>query len=155
MLTDMKAIDALSFRTIGCAIAVHKALGPGVLEMPLVRALALELAAHGIPYRRDVPIDLWYKGQPLGCGYRLDLLIDDTIIIEVKSVKQIADIHQKQLLSYLKLTGRPLGLLINFNVPILREGISRTINSVPREGEAIGVVRPLDPPPEALEDVYS
>lgn len=148
MLSDMKVIDALSYRTIGCAIAVHKALGPGVLEIPIVRALTVELAAQRIPFRRDVPIDLWYKGQPLGCGYRLDILIDDTIIIEVKSVRQIADVHQKQLLSYLKLTGRPLGLLINFNVPILHDGISRTINTVSRQENAIGVIRPAEPPPD-------
>ena len=155
MLTDMKAIDALTYQTIGCAIAVHKALGPGVLEMPIVRALAIELTTKRIPFRRDVPIDLWYKGQPLGCGYRLDLLIDDTIIIEVKSVKQIADVHQKQLLSYLKLTGRPLGLLINFNVPILHDGVSRTINTIPRQENAIGVVRPQDPSPEELDELDS
>lgn len=150
MHTDMKAIDALTYRTIGCAIVVHKALGPGVLETPIVRALAVELEAEGIPYRRDVPIDLWYKGQPLGCGYRLDLLIDDTIIVEVKSVQQIADVHKKQLLSYLRLTGRPLGLLINFNVPVLRDGVARTINSVSRQEDAIGVIRPAEPHPHEL-----
>jgi GxxExxY protein len=150
MLRDMRTIDALAYRTIGCAMAVHKALGPGVLETPIVHAFAMELAAQEIPYRRDVPVDLWYKGQPLGCGYRLDLLIDDTIIVEVKSVRQITDVHQKQLLSYLKLTGRPLGLLINFNVPILRDGISRTINSAQRRDDAIGVVRPLKPPPDEV-----
>lgn len=153
MHTDMKAIDALSYRTIGCAIAVHKALGTGVLEMPIVHALGIELAADGIPYRRDVPIDLWYKGQPLGCGYRLDLLIDDTIIVEVKSVQQIADVHRKQLLSYLKLTGRPLGLLINFNVPILRDGVTRTINTISRQENVIGVVRPAEPQPHELHEL--
>jgi GxxExxY protein len=152
MLTDMTTIDALADRTIGCAIAVHKALGPGVLENPITRAFAIELTAQRIPFRRDVPIDLWYKGQPPGCGYRLDLLIDDTIVIEVKSVKEFADVHHKQLLSYLKLTGRPLGLLINFNVPILRDGVSRSINTTARQENAVGVVRPAKPPPEQVTD---
>ncbi|MBA2303343.1 MAG: GxxExxY protein [Acidobacteria bacterium] len=141
MLTDRTAIDFLSYRTIGCALRVHRALGPGVLELPNTLALAEELSAATIRYRRDVPVAIIYKGKPLGCGYRLDLLVEDTLIVEVKSVRELTDVHKKQLLSYLKLTGRPIGLLINFNVPLLQQGITRLINDGDRGGPAVAEIR--------------
>jgi len=143
MLTERTAIDFLSYRTIGCALKVHKALGPGVLELPNMLALGQELSAEGIDHRLDVPVTVVYGGRPLGCGYRLDVLIEDTIIVEVKSVKQVTDVHKKQLLSYLKLTRRPLGLLINFNVALLQQGVSRLINDPPGEGPARAIIRPV------------
>jgi GxxExxY protein len=160
MLTDRTAIDFLSFRTIGCALRVHRALGPGILEMPNILALGEELSAEAINYRRDVPVPVVYKGKSLGCGYRLDILVEDTIIVEVKSIRQVADVHKKQLLSYLRLTGRPLGLLINFNVPLLQQGITRLVNNLSEDrastGGAVRAARPLadhampteDPHPE-------
>ena len=138
VLTDPAAIDFLSYRTIGCALRVHKALGPGIVEHPNLLALAEELSAEAIRYRLDVPVSVVYRGKPLGYGYRLDLLVEDTLIVEVKSVKEVVDIHKKQLLSYLRLTRRPLGLLINFNVRLLQEGITRVINSKTADGPAIG-----------------
>jgi GxxExxY protein len=145
MLTDRTAIDFLSYRTIGCALRVHRTLGPGVLEMPNILALAEELSAEAINYRLDVPMAVVYKGKSLGCGYRLDILVEDTIIVEVKSVKQVTDVHKKQLLSYLRLSGRPLGLLINFNVVLLQQGITRLANNLTGDQAATGVVRGARP----------
>jgi GxxExxY protein len=141
MLTDRAAIEFLSYRTIGCALKVHRTLGPGVLELPNTLALAEELSAAGIHFRRDVPVAIVYKGTPLGCGYRLDLLIEDTLIVEVKSVREVTDVHKKQLLSYLKLTRRPVGRLINFNVALLQQGITRLINDAGSAGPAVAEIR--------------
>jgi GxxExxY protein len=86
------------------------------------------LRDEGLSFARDVPVAIVYKGRQLGCCYRLDFLIEDTIIVELKSVREVIEVHKKQVLSYLKLTRRPLALLINFNVPVLQRGISRFIN---------------------------
>ena len=128
MVTDRAAINALSYRVIGCAIAVHQELGPGLLERAYVLAMAEELKLEGIARRLDVPVPVFYRGKSLGCGYRMDMLVADAIVLELKSVNGIADIHQKQLMSYLKIAKLPLGLLINFNVSLLRDGITRVIN---------------------------
>lgn len=128
MLTDRNSINRLSYRVLGCAIEVHRTLGPGLLEKPYVLALAEELSIDNITCRLDVPVPVSYRGKLLGCGYRIDVLVEETMILEVKSVKSVADVHRKQLLSYLKLTKLPLGLLVNFNVNLLRDGITRIIN---------------------------
>ena len=128
MLTDRPAINQLSYKVIGCAIAVHRELGPGLLERPYVLALAEELRLANLAYRLDVPVPVVYRGKRLGCGYKLDCLIERAIILEAKSIRAVAEIHQKQLLAYLKLMKLPLGLLINFNVAVLRLGITRVIN---------------------------
>ena len=128
MVTDRAAINALSYRVIGCAIAVHRELGPGLLERTYVLAMAEELNLEGIVRRLDVPAPVLYRGKSLGCGYRMDILVADTIVLELKSVNGTADIHHKQLMSYLKIAKLPLGLLINFNVSLLRDGITRIIN---------------------------
>ena len=135
MLTDRTSLNKLSFKVLGCAIEVHRALGPGLLERPYVLAMAEEFKVQGIEYGLDVAVPVIYRGKALGCGYRVDVLVEESIVVEVKSVKEVAEIHRKQLLSYLKLTKLPLGLLINFNVGLLRDGVTRMINlpSVGRE----------------------
>lgn len=121
-------IDRLAHRVIGAAIEVHRHLGPGFLESVYEEALCNELELQGIPYRRQHPVSLDYKGQLVGEG-RLDLLVRDNLIVELKAVDTLAPIHTAQVLAYLKMTGWPLALLINFNVSVLKEGIKRVILS--------------------------
>ncbi|HYP41127.1 MAG TPA: GxxExxY protein [Chloroflexia bacterium] len=121
-------LDLLAHSVIGAAIEVHRLLGPGFLEAVYEEALCIELRLRGIPFARQVVVALDYKGQAVGEG-RLDLLIENSLIIELKAVDTLLPIHSAQLLSYLKMTGHPLGLLINFNVPILKYGIKRTVLS--------------------------
>jgi len=117
--------DPLTEKVIGCAIEVHRALGPGLLESAYQQCLAYELKLNGIPFRTEVPVPIAYKGIQLECGYRLDFVGDDRLILELKSVDEITGIHRAQLLTYLKLTGIPTGLLINFNVARLIDGLER------------------------------
>src|SRR5438045_8370116 len=112
---------------IGGAIAVHKALGPGLLESVYQKCLCQELSIRGIPFEREVPLPLEYKGIHLGCGYRVDLLVANSVVVEIKSVEALAPIHEAQLLTYLRIGGWRLGLLINFNVAVLKSGIRRRI----------------------------
>lgn len=115
-------------RVIGFAIEVHRALGPGLLESAYEKCLCYELAQSGTRFMRQVPLSVRYKGIALDCGYRMDLLIDDLVIVEIKAVECLAAIHEAQLLTYLKLAAKPVGLLINFNVPVLKQGIKRMVN---------------------------
>ena len=124
----MKTIDSLSYKVIGCAMEVHNTLGPGLLETAYEKALIHELRLKGLTVTSQVPVDMNYKGVNLGEGLRLDLLVEDSLIIELKSVEGLKPIHYKQLLTYLKLTNKRIGLLINFKVDNLREGIKRVIN---------------------------
>jgi GxxExxY protein len=117
--------DDLSRHVIGCAIEVHRTLGPGLLESTYETCLAHELSLAGIPFATQVPIPVIYKGVKLDCGYRLDMLVDNQLVLELKSVEQLLGIHQAQLLTYLKLAQLPVGLLINFNVTMLKTGIRR------------------------------
>lgn len=112
---------------IGAAIEVHRELGPGLLESTYEECLCRELELRGIPFKRQFPLPVVYKGVRLDCGYRLDLLVADAIVIELKAIASIEPIHEAQLMTYLKLGGWKLGLLINFNVPILKDGIRRRI----------------------------
>jgi len=112
---------------IGCAIEVHRNLGPGLLESSYETCLAYELECNAIPYAVQVPMPLKYKQVKLDCGYRLDLLVDNALIIELKSVEKLLGIHQAQLLTYMKLAQVETGLLINFNVQILKDGIKRFV----------------------------
>ncbi len=114
-------------KVIGAAIEVHKALGPGLLESSYEQCLAHELKLRGVPFQRQVPLPVAYKGVTLHSGYRLDLLVDKKVVIELKSVERFEPIHKAQVLTYLKLGGFTLGLLINFNVPILKNGIQRIV----------------------------
>ncbi len=119
--------DDLSNRVIGCAIEVHRALGPGLLESAYEQCLAHELALNGIDFKLQCPLPVRYKDVCLDCGYRIDVLVDSALIVELKSVDHIDRIHEAQLITYMKLAGVKVGLLINFNVRRLREGIKRFV----------------------------
>jgi GxxExxY protein len=118
--------DPLTERIIGCAIEVHRTLGPGLLESTYSEALAVELDENGLRYQRQVPVPLTYKGRQLG-EYRLDLLVEDLVVVEVKAVERFDPVHEAQLLTYLRLSGKRVGLLVNFNRRLLREGIKRLV----------------------------
>jgi GxxExxY protein len=111
-------VNVLTREIIGAAIEVHRHLGPGLLESAYLQCLTRELALKEIPFRREWPLPLEYKGIRLGCSYRLDLLVADVVVVEIKSVDALAPIHDAQLLTYLKLGGWKVGLLINFNVEV-------------------------------------
>ena len=120
-------INKLTQETIGAAIEVHRALGPGLLESAYEECLCRELTIRNISFERQKPLPLEYKGFKLECGYRIDLLVAGTVVVEVKAVEVLLPIHEAQLLTYLKLGGWKLGLLINFNVPVLKQGIKRLV----------------------------
>ena len=119
--------DDLSGKVIGCAIEVHRELGPGLLESAYEQCLAHELGLKGIPFQLQRIMPVEYKGVLIDCGYRLDLLVDDKLIVELKSVATIDPIHEAQILTYLKLSKIKTGLLINFNVGLLKNGIKRFV----------------------------
>ena len=121
-------INKLNSKIIGAAIEVHKALGPGLLESAYEECMCHELAFRGLSLERQKPLSVVYKGKRLDCGYRLDIVIANAIILELKSYEKIEPIHKAQLLTYLKLSGLSLGLLLNFNVPVMRDGIVRIVN---------------------------
>jgi GxxExxY protein len=117
--------DALTEKIIGCAIEVHRTLGPGLLESTYEQCLARELSLQDVVFRLQVPVPVEYKGVHLDCGYRIDVLVDEQVILELKSVERILAIHEAQLLTYMKLANVAKGLLINFNVRRLVDGIRR------------------------------
>jgi GxxExxY protein len=119
--------ESLTEQVIGSAIEVHKALGPGLLESAYEECLCHELRLRGIRFQRQVIVPVIYKGVSLDCGYRLDLIVEDTVILELKCVDRVLPIHEAQLLTYLKLLNKPVGFIINFNVSILRNGIVRKV----------------------------
>ena len=121
-----KEFDPLSHTVIGAAIEVHRVLGPGFLESVYEEALCIELEARKIAFTRQLAITVSYKGYPIGES-RLDVLVDNRLIVELKAVDALAPIHSAQLISYLKMTGHPVGLLINFNVPVLKQGVKRLV----------------------------
>jgi GxxExxY protein len=109
--------DPLTDKVIGLAIEVHRSLGPGLLEF----------AQHGVPFQRQVPLAIHYKSVRLDCGYRLDIVVDSSLILEIKALEQLLRLHEAQLLTYLKLSGIRTGLLLNFNVMLMKEGIKRLV----------------------------
>ena len=122
-------LNVLTGEIIQAAIAVHKELGPGLLESVYERCLALELDQRGHKVEVQVPVPITYRGLLIhDDGFRIDLLIDNEVIVELKSVEEIKPVHGKQLLTYLRLKGKSVGLLINFNVPVLKKGIVRVVN---------------------------
>ncbi len=125
---NMDELNKITEKIIGAAIEVHRALGPGLLESAYAACLVYELRQRGLNVLQEVPLPLVYKEVKLDCGYRLDILVNDAVIIEVKSVESLAPIHEAQLLSYLKLADCKIGLLINFNVKMLKQGIKRLAN---------------------------
>ena len=127
--TEAKAkADEWSSRIIGAAIEVHRTLGPGLLEGTYEKCLAHELELRGIPFLRQHAIDLEYKGLVVADAFRLDLFIDVLVVVELKSIGRFDPVHEAQILTYLRLTKRWLGLVINFNVPVLKDGILRRVH---------------------------
>jgi GxxExxY protein len=129
----VKDVSQLTETVIGCAIEVHRALGPGLLESAYEICLCRELSLRKIQFECQRPLPVTYKGVKLDCGYRADLIVDERVLVEVKAVDQLAAIHDAQLLSYLKLSGLKVGLLINFNVRILTHGVRRKVLGAPEE----------------------
>jgi GxxExxY protein len=121
-------INDLTGEVIGAAIEVHKALGPGLLESTYEECLCVELGLRNLPYERQKDIPIKYRGVNLDCAYRLDIVVSNQLIVELKACESIQPIHEAQLLTYLKLSDLKVGLLINFNVPVLKEGIKRLVN---------------------------
>ncbi|MBZ4660707.1 MAG: GxxExxY protein [Desulfacinum sp.] len=120
-------VNEITSAIIGAAIEVHRHLGPGLLESTYEECLAHELSLRGISFRRQHPLPLAYKGRTLDCGYRLDFLVEDQVIVELKACEKIEPIHKAQVLTYLRLTGCPVGLLINFHTAVLKDGIHRIV----------------------------
>ena len=125
----MNTLNDLSYKVIGCAMEVYKTLGPGLLEAAYEKALIHELNLASIPVQSQVEVAMSYKGVNIGEGLRLDLLVDNQLIVELKSVEELKPVHHKQLLTYLKLMDKRLGLLINFNVTDIMHGINRVVNN--------------------------
>ena len=117
----------MSNKVLGCALEVHRQLGPGLLESAYEQCLAYELRHANVPFRVQVELPIEYKQIQLDCGYRMDLLVADRLIVELKSVDQLLKIHEAQILTYMKLAKLKVGLLINFNVEVLRQGIKRFV----------------------------
>ena len=125
-----KQEDKFSKEIIGAVIEVHRHLGPGLLESAFEECMSHELNLRGLSFERQKPLALTYKGKNLDCGYRLDLVVEGLVILELKAVERIEPIHEAQLLTYLKLSDLKLGILINFNVPVLKNGIKRLVNNL-------------------------
>ncbi len=124
------SLNEITARVIGAAIEVHIALGPGLLESAYEECLSQELQLRGISFERQKPLPVKYKGTRLDCGYRLDMVVEDRVILELKACDSIEEIHKAQLLTYLRLSGLKLGLILNFNVPVMKEGIVRVVNNL-------------------------
>lgn len=124
------SLNEITARVIGAAIEVHIALGPGLLESAYEECLSQELQLRGISFERQKPLPVEYKGARLDCGYRLDMVVEDRVILELKACDGIEEIHKAQILTYLRLSGLKLGLILNFNVPVMKEGIVRVVNKL-------------------------
>jgi GxxExxY protein len=120
--------ETASRRVIGAAIEVHRQLGPGLLESIYLACLTREMASQGIEFEQEVELPIVYKGVELGRGYRIDLIVEHRLVVEVKSVQQVLPVHRAQLLTYLRLTRLRAGLLLNFNSAVLKDGIVRLVN---------------------------
>ena len=127
-MTERERINAITQTIIGAAIEVHRTLGPGLLESAYEACLAFELTSRNLAVETQRPLPLGYHDVKLECGYRIDLLVAGTVVVEIKSVERLAPIHEAQMISYLKLSGCNVGLLINFNVCTLKDGIRRFVN---------------------------
>lgn len=127
---EAQRVNALSNLIIGAGIEVHRHLGPGLLESAYEECLCYELNSMNVDIQRQVSIPVVYKEVKLDCGYRADLLVEDSVVIELKAIDKLAPIHGVQLLTYLRLLDKRLGILMNFNVPILKQGIKRIVNNL-------------------------
>jgi len=130
-MEDKDKLDLITRRIIGGAIEVHKATGPGLLESAYQTCLAFELRLRDLEVKEQAPLPVSYKNVKLDCGYRLDLVVEDTVIVEIKAVERLAPIHDAQLLSYLRISGKRVGLLVNFHVRVLKDGLKRIVNEFP------------------------
>ena len=121
-------VDGITDQIIGAAIEVQRETGPGLLQSAYEECLCYELSQLRLRFQRQVPLPVIYKGIKLDCGYKMDLLVEDTVIVELKTVEQLIPVHSAQLLTYLKISGKPVGLLMNFNEAVLRKGLKRLVN---------------------------
>ncbi len=122
--------NALSHAVLGAALEVHRFLGPGLLESVYRQALCRELTLQGLPWRAEVPLAAAYKGLSFDVAYRLDIVVGEKVVLELKVAEKLLPVHEAQLLSYLRLSRKRLGLLINFNVPRLKQGVKRVVNGL-------------------------
>ena len=123
-------INNITEKIIGAAIEVHKGLGPGLLESAYEECLCYELSQNGLAFERQVPLPVVYKSVKLDCGYKMDLVVENEVIVEIKAVERLIPVHDAQLLSYLKLHNKKVGLLLNFHVPVLKSGLKRIVNNL-------------------------
>jgi GxxExxY protein len=126
---EKQRLDAITDKIIGAAISVHRVLGPGLLESAYEECLCFELSQMGLKFQRQVPLPVQYKDVTLDCGYRIDIVVENSVIIEIKAVERLIPVHEAQLLSYLKLSKLRVGLLMNFHVPVLKSGLKRIVNN--------------------------
>lgn len=126
---ERERLDLLTEKIIGFGIDVHRALGPGLLESAYEECICYELAQAGLGFTRQTHLPVAYKNVKLDCGYRMDVVVEESVILEVKTVEKLIGIHEAQLLSYLKMSGMRVGLLMNFHVPVLKSGLKRIVNN--------------------------
>ena len=136
-------VNRVTREIIGAAIAVHRALGPGLLESAYEACLAYELTQRGLRVEQQKPLPVVYREVRLECGYRLDLVVEDTVIVEIKSVEKLMSVHRAQVISYLRLANRQVGLLINFNEKVLMNGVHRLVNNLPETSASLRSLRSL------------
>ncbi len=130
-MEEKDRLDSITRQIIGAAIEVHRCLGPGLLESAYEACLAYELRQIGLKVEQQKPLPITYKDVKLDCGYRLDLVVEDSVVVEVKAVERLAPIHDAQLLSYLRIAEKRVGLIINFHVRVLKNGLKRIVNDFP------------------------
>ncbi len=128
---EARRFDELTDQVIGVCIEVHRCLGPGLLESAYEECLCHELSLRKLAFERQVPLPVQYKAVKLDCGYRLDIVVERQLVLELKAVESLLPIHEAQLLTYLKLSGMSCGLLVNFHVPVLKAGLKRIVNEFP------------------------
>ena len=126
---EQQRVNQITEKIIGCAISVHRVLGPGLLESAYEECLCYELSQANLKFERQVALPVIYKGVKLDCGYRMDIVVENSVIVEIKAVERILPVHEAQLLSYLKLYNKRLGLLLNFHVSVLKNGMKRIANN--------------------------
>ena len=136
-MDDKERLDQITRRVIGAAIEVHKTVGPGLLESAYQVCLAFELREQGLKVEEQLPLPVIYKNVKLDCGYRIDLLVENEIVVEIKAIELLAPIHDAQLLSYLRLSRKRVGLLMNFHMRVLRDGLKRIVNEFPDSAHSL------------------
>jgi GxxExxY protein len=139
-MEEKDRLDSITRRIIGAAIEVHRRLGPGLLESAYESCLAFELRQMSLKVETQKPLPVVYRDVKLDCGYRLDLVVEDAVVVEIKAVDQLAPIHDAQLLSYLRLSGMRVGLLINFHVRVLKNGLKRIVDDFPDSARPVAKV---------------